>query len=620
MSMASLADDHSKKISKRLQTIRKKRTPHKKISPLIEWPGMATDEFPDISWSEWQTHLVQRPIPVAISELFPSCHKTSVLFWGIVPTLRESGTVDLVDVLHRACRFSRSGKSSEMQLVNEVTGIESWLDSANSREPEIGLALECLSLTHALPELSIVLGPEEWWSLLGRLVQLSVDSRAISLDEQPLIHQLMAGELALTLHFSFPEIGFQQDLWSQGREELTRGPIDLLDGEGLFHVRHLPLLRPMLACWTRVINMGEALGKSPLRSEARVQYEWLVRQAVRLTRNDGTQALSGRSTGSWCPELFDMALDHSDDPSDDKAARMSLPGRRPKQGSGRFTEMPNPMVHSEWAELTLLRSSWKPKSERLTVAHANRSIYGELEASGMVLWSGLWEPRVQADGQQVRLSGDWEVVCWFSDNDGDYLELEVQCENDFTFQRQFFLARQDRFLYVADAISGDRVFDLEYECQLYLGPDVSFAPDPEATEGFLVNDRGQPLAHCFPLALPEWRSACGVGSLVGEDGCLQLRQQVQAQRLYAPLWFNLDPRRMGNPITWRQLTVAEKLERVSLDQAVGYRVQVGKKQWLIYRTFTPGANRTVLGQNLTSDCLIARFRRDGSTETLVEIE
>ena len=77
---------------------------------------------------------------------------------------------------------------------------------------------------------------------------------------------------------------------------------------------------------------------------------------------------------------------------------------------------------------------------------------------------------------------------------------------------------------------------------------------------------------------------------------------------------------MGKPVTWRQLTIAEKLQRVAPDQAVGFRVQKGKKQWLIYRSLTERANRTLLGQNLCSDSLIASFRRDGTTETLVEIE
>ena len=618
MSTASLTEE-LENISRKLQSLRKKRTPHRKIYSPIEWSPTATGDFPDVSWPEWQTHLAKRAIPVEIAELFPSHKKTSVLLWGVGDALYESGTVDLVDSLYRVCRSKHTRKLADMRLVDKACDVEAWVTASKSREADVGLALECLALAHALPRLATALDPEDWWGLLRCLVHLSVDSCGLSLDKQPLSHQLMAGELALTLHFSFPEIGFQQALSRQARKELTRGLLDLLDGEGLPHARHLSLLRPLLACWTRAYSIGEAIGKHALQRDARVQYEWLVRQSIRLTRGDGTQALSDRAAGNWCPELFDVALDHSDDPDNAEAARMALHGVRSKHRAGRFTELPEPVVHSEWAEVSVLRTSWKPNGEKLTISHANRTVYGELEASGTVVWSGPWEPHLMADGQPIRPSDDWEVVCWFTDDDGDYLELEATCDNDFVFQRQFFLARRDRFLYVADAVIGSRSCHLEYDCQLNLGPDVSYSPDPEASEGFLVTGRGQPVAHCFPLALPEWPDH-RVGMLAGSDGCLQLHQQAQARRLYAPIWFDLDPRRMGKPITWRQLTVAEQLERVSEEQAVGYRVQVGKKHWLVYRTLSPRANRTILGQNLSSDCLIARFRRDGTTETLVEIE
>ena len=620
MSTASLTELPQKKISRKLQTLRKKRTPHGKISPPIDWCPTDTDGLPNVAWSDWQAHLIGRTVPVEISELYPTGKKTSVLLWGVDDGLVESSAMDSINTLYRACRTKLSRKSTDMRIADQASKFVSWPSASKSREPDIELALVSLALAQAMPRLATSLDPDDWWRLLGGLVNISVDSRALSLDEQPLSHQLLAGELALTLHFSFPEIRFQKPLWQQAREQLNRGLNDLLDGEGLPHAKHLALLRPLLACWSRVCSMEEALGKQALQRDARTQYEWCVRQAIRLTRHDGTQSLNGRTSGSWCPELFDLALDHSDDPNDDEAARISLPGARPTQRAGRFTDLPEPQVHSEWAEVSSLRISWKPKSARLSIAHTNRTIYGELEVSGRLLWSGLWEPLVTADGRPVRVADDWEVVCWFTDDDGDYLELEAECDNGYVIQRQIYLAREDKFLYAADAISGTKSCDLEYECRLHLGADISYAPDSETAEGFLVNDRGRPLAHCLPLGLPEWRSDRPVGQLAEAEGCLQLRQRAQAQRLYAPLWFDLDVNRMGKPITWRQLTVAEQLQKLSPEQAVGYRIQVGKKQWLIYRSLAARANRTVLGQNLSSDCLIARFRRDGTTESLVEIE
>ena len=73
--------------------------------------------------------------------------------------------------------------------------------------------------------------------------------------------------------------------------------------------------------------------------------------------------------------------------------------------------------------------------------------------------------------------------------------------------------------------------------------------------------------------------------------------------------------------TWRQqLTVAEQLLNQPRDVAAGYRVQFGKRQWLIYRSLAKAANRTLLGVNLSTEFLLARFGRDGEIETVLEIE
>jgi hypothetical protein len=77
---------------------------------------------------------------------------------------------------------------------------------------------------------------------------------------------------------------------------------------------------------------------------------------------------------------------------------------------------------------------------------------------------------------------------------------------------------------------------------------------------------------------------------------------------------------MASPATWRQLTVAENREILPSDVAVGYRVMVGKEQWLIYRSLGKPGNRTVLGHNLVTELLIARFDRQGEVEPLLEIE
>jgi len=82
----------------------------------------------------------------------------------------------------------------------------------------------------------------------------------------------------------------------------------------------------------------------------------------------------------------------------------------------------------------------------------------------------------------------------------------------------------------------------------------------------------------------------------------------------------LSRKRIDKQLTWRHLTVGQQRQIAPDDVAVGYRVQVGKSQWLVYRSLAPAAIRTVLGQNVMHEFLVGRFHADGHVETLLEIE
>jgi hypothetical protein len=124
----------------------------------------------------------------------------------------------------------------------------------------------------------------------------------------------------------------------------------------------------------------------------------------------------------------------------------------------------------------------------------------------------------------------------------------------------------------------------------------------------------------MPLALPEWKGEPAAGTLEAVDAGVQLRLRTEARRLLAPLFFDLDIRRSKKPHTWRRLTVAADLEIQRGDTAVGYRVQIGRQQWLFYRSLAPRASRSVLGQNFSTEFVAARFTRAGQAEKLIEIE
>ncbi len=490
---------------------------------------------------------------------------------------------------------------------------------ASGDRPEWHHALEALACCRAFPDLEAMVSVDVWCVLQDHLHAVADEAAGIDPEAEPLVHQLLAGELPLTLAYLLPELTACRKLGGVAGRTLSAGLVDLLDGEGLLEAENLSKLRPLLACWTRCWALDEEAKLKALTAEAREQYEWLVRQAMQFTRYDGTQVFSNGLTGGWCAELFDAALEFGSDEDDEHIAALVLPGQSQEQKSEAADwELPDSATRSEWAQLAVLRPEWSRGGERLTVLYHEQSMQVELSAGQDVLFSGTWELEVTVNGRPARPESDWEEVCWLSDEDVDLLELEIDLEGGIRVQRQMILARDDGCLLMGDIILGDRPAKLEYRGCLPLCPDVAFRPADESREGFLCGRARRALV--LPLALPEWRADWRVGELKHTSRGLELRQSMAGRNLYAPLFIDLDRQRFTRQTTWRQLTVAESLEIQPLDVAAGYRVAIGDEQWLVYRSLAEKANRTLLGHNLSSEMLFAQFDKTGEVESLAEID
>ena len=120
------------------------------------------------------------------------------------------------------------------------------------------------------------------------------------------------------------------------------------------------------------------------------------------------------------------------------------------------------------------RPDWSRSAPRLTVLYPGQSCRVELACGKDVLWSGPWALEVQIDGVKAAPSSEWSELCWVSDDDVDYLELEISLGDGLCVQRHILLAREDRFLLLADAVLGSRRAAIEYRGTLPLCPDVTF--------------------------------------------------------------------------------------------------------------------------------------------------
>jgi len=488
-----------------------------------------------------------------------------------------------------------------------------------------------------------------WQRLLNHLLLSAVeverpdDGPSRSKDDS-LVHQLLAGELAMTLASLFPNVKACRRLLPRARRALSAGLMDLLDGDGLLHAGHFDHLGPLLACWTRCRSLGKQWKRGCWPRETDVQYRRFVHNALRLARRDGSFVFSLEPADREDAAALSAAIETAGDKTDRAIAAIVLSEKknRNKRSKCAAVELPKAAVHSEWAAVAVLRPDWSRSAPRLTLLYPEASCRVELACGKDVLWSGDWSCQLRVDGMSAAPVSDWSAACWVSDEDVDYLELEIELVEGFRIQRHIVMARKDRFLLLADAVLGPRRAALDYRAALPLGEQITFLPANKTSEGVLIGRKTRALA--IPLALPEWRDTSpspfrrGVGGESANStphlkaltlalsqrergqNQLELRHSAFGRAIFAPLFFDLDPRRFGKPLTWRQLTVAESLAVQPADAAVGYRISTGSKHWLVYRSLTPPRNRTLLGHNLSSETLIARFTRKGEVKSLIEIE
>jgi len=279
-----------------------------------------------------------------------------------------------------------------------------------------------------------------------------------------------------------------------------------------------------------------------------------------------------------------------------------------------------PGYYNAAAKTALLRREKKAPQDDLLVDFSRSDVRIELKSAGVSLASGLWTWQASVIGQPLVIQGPWSEVAWRREDACDYLEIELPLSHGWKLKRQLLLARQDRFLFLADALIGPIASPVEirYAHSLPLAADAVFDPQRETRDGCLVSSRRR--ASLVPLALAEWRSEFCHAELAASGGNLMLQQAALGHNLYAPLWLDLDPRRLHRPLTWRRLTVAENLAVVPRDVAAAYRIQAGRQQWIIYRSLTPPKNRSVLGYNTFAAFACLRLLAGAKTEEILEIE
>lgn len=536
------------------------------------------------------------------AELFAST-TDSPMVWGVADT----------DLCQRLQLIANAEKKNAAELQSLACD---WLEHNSGNDVETGLvavawARSLLAASQQLPE-------SLWRRVFGRLLEIAEEAAAVSIESNPLAFVLLSGELPFTLGAVWLPIPAAKSLLRRGRNALNQAGCELLDGNGFPTWKETPNIRLLLGSLTRCQQLGKSTPGGCLTGDAEIQFDWLIRQAIRFTDGEGRTVLSDNGGGQWNKELFQAVMQLSGDPEDARLAQQALRGSKWSDQKP-TTNLPSSSARSEWARTAMLRSDWSRSAIGLAISYGDdATLVTELFSRKQTIWQGECTTTLSANGKTLNPNGPWEEVCWFKDEEAAFIELEQTLTGGWTHQRQFLLCGKHKFLYVADALVGEQSAKLEIVNQWPLHADVQPLAAEENHELFLNTDRREAIV--LPLGLPEWRTHHSPGDLTVEDGKLTYRFQARGKALYLPMFVDLHPGRVLKPFTWRQLTVAEKLTILPPDTAVGYRARVGKKQWLFYRSLAAPANRTVLGQNFSSEFYAGTFTKNGNCNDLVQIE
>lgn len=386
-------------------------------------------------------------------------------------------------------------------------------------------------------------------------------------------------------------------------------------------------LRAALGSVLRSRVLADALGLRKFYAPQRAALSTLLEFAARWSRKGGSALLGVHG-------LIPVVEEHWQALS--KIARKSKPlkavlhlsdlivsdqNRSQAKALVSASELP-PLTHyCDTARSACMQTDWRKRGGRLAIDFSDSPLALEIVGpKGATLLGGRWPLTIELDGQAQMQLDDWEEVCWFSDDEVDYLEIEAKFGNCCCVQRQIILFREDGLVLLADALLGDRAGKWSVSSSLPLGSGVHSEQASATREAWLITPQRQ---RCLvvPLAQPEWRRQLSPGKLKIEQGLLTISAATEASRLYSPLLLSLKPSHASRPFTWRQLTVAEDLAIVSPSVAVAFRVQIAREQWLIYRTLEEATRRTALGMHTIYEFFAGRFCGDtGDVDTLVEVE
>ncbi len=227
---------------------------------------------------------------------------------------------------------------------------------------------------------------------------------------------------------------------------------------------------------------------------------------------------------------------------------------------------------------------------------------------------GPWLTTVTRGQTPLVSRSDWEQVCRYREGQIDHWEYEMKLSHGVRLQRQLTYLSRDGVLFLADAIVSPRRACWTVEAAHGIQPGVRWTDDAS----FADLPPGNGSATWSACLVPPENLEAGATSPSSESGMVSRRGRFEGRAVFFPFVFLIarsEAERQAPPL-WRSLTVTERGQVVAADAAVAYRVQLGSRQWVFYRSLAAPGNRAFLGCNFAGESLVGVFGKKGVTALL----
>ncbi len=526
----------------------------------------------------------------------------SAILWGL-----EDSLANRVKKLHKELRFDGQSKNRRELQSKKIRRLS---EKIKEKESSFENAILLLALAQRLPTLIESFENPQFRQVLTELLEVAMrpDTR---LDTEPLVQLVNRVEVPLTIMLHWKKMRQPQSI-ELAMTELECIVEEFFDGDGWPHASCIKQTMPMAATLNRTYCLCVELGFK-LKDELRSQIDWLVRQTLRMHRPNHSLAFQTQRDPVVGSDFRKSLLRMASDTLDKKIAKRISMRRSVAE---KLKILPDPSSLSEWGEVGAMQTHWGPRAAKIAFSFFDGNSHLEV-IKKHVLICGDCTPSLAINGQPLLPHSGFSVVCWHTDSNADYLELEMGFEQDVVLQRQIMLLRRDEIALVSDSISSENDMELQYACKFPLAEGIKCIQESETREVYLAKKRIQSLV--IPLTLPEWKREKSPSHLIIEENNIVLEQTGRSRGMFAGMLLDLNASRSVQPRTWRRLTIAESLRPVAPDEAVAFRIRIGGQQWVIYRCLGEKRNRSFLGVNFADDFYVGSIFTDGAVKELLQI-